>query len=80
MCRQISVYSFYHWATVVAQLVDQSLLTPEDQGSNPVVFNFIKHLLTVNCVEKSRKGRGNDTQNYLFKTFWASFTNAIKVL
>ena len=34
------------WAVVVvAKLAEQSLLTPEDQGSNPILK---EHLLTVN--------------------------------
>ena len=28
---------------VVAQLVEQSLLTPEIRGSNPVIDNFYSH-------------------------------------
>ena len=44
------------WVVVVAHLVERSLLTPEVRGSNPVIGNknYIEHLLTFNCIEKTK--------------------------
>ena len=43
------------WAVVVAQLVERLPPTLEIRGSNPVIGKtFIKHLFTVNCVEKTK--------------------------
>ena len=40
---------------VVAQLVEQLLLTPVVRGSNIVISKFyIEHLLTLNCIEKTK--------------------------
>ena len=42
-------------AVVVAQLVERSPPTPEIRSSYPVIGKtFIEHLLTVNCVEKTK--------------------------
>ena len=43
-------------AAVVAQLVEQSLPTPEVRGSTPVIHhqNFMKHLFSVNLIEKTK--------------------------
>ena len=35
--RYLVKKQFYLWAVVVAQLVEQSLLTPEVHGLNPVI-------------------------------------------
>ena len=46
-------------AVVVAQLVERSLPIPEVRSSNPVIGNilfiYIEHLFTVNCVLERRK-------------------------
>ena len=44
------------WAViVVAQLVEQSLRTPEACSSNRVIGKiYIEHLLKVNCIEKTK--------------------------
>ena len=40
----------------VAQLVERSLPIPEVCRSNPVIGKiYIEHLLTVNCIEKTKK-------------------------
>ena len=42
-------------AVLVAQLVERSLPIPEVHSSNPVVGKIqIEHLLTVNCIEKTK--------------------------
>ena len=50
-------------AVVVAQLVERLLPIPEVRGSNPVIgkilFLYIEHLFTVNCVLKRRKIKKN---------------------
>ena len=38
------------WAVVVAQLVEQSLLTPDIHSSNPVNF----YLPTANCIKQTK--------------------------
>ena len=47
---------------VVAQLVERSLPLQEVCSSNPVIGKkYIEHLITVNCVEKTKmKKRGQD--------------------
>ena len=42
----------------MAQLVEQSLPTPEVCSSKPVIGTFlIEHLFTVNSIEKPKKGK-----------------------
>ena len=39
---------YQEWAVVVAQVVEQSLPTPEIRGSNPVIRKiYIEHLLSI---------------------------------
>ena len=55
------------WAVVMAQLVEQSLLTPDVRGSNPVISKLhIVHLFTVNCIEKT-KIKKKEAGNTIFK-------------
>ena len=50
---------YWFWVVAVAQLVERSLPIPEVRSSNPVIgknlFNYIEHLLTVNCESERRK-------------------------
>ena len=44
---------------VVPQLVEWSLLTPEVRRWNPVIGKiYIKKLLTVNCIDKMKRKKG----------------------
>ena len=44
-----------YWAVVVAQLVEQLLLTTEVEGLNPVIGKlYTEHLFTVNCIEMTK--------------------------
>ena len=49
-------------AVVVAQLAEQSILTPEVPGLNSAISNFDKyHLFTLNCLKKAKiKKKGWD--------------------
>ena len=50
------------WAVIVAQLVDQSLPTPEIRNSNPVIGKiYIERLLSI--VLKKRKVRKEEAEN-----------------
>ena len=40
---------------VVAHLAEQLFPTSEDLGSNPIIGFFIKHLFSVNWIEKKDK-------------------------
>ena len=45
-----------NYAVVVAQLVEQSLLTPEIRGLNPVIGKMLSPKLSTNCIiEKTKK-------------------------
>ena len=52
------------WALGVAQLVERSLPTTDDFGSNPANFYF-EHLFTVNCKEKT-ENKEKETENGTF--------------
>ena len=43
------------WGVVVAQVVDRSLPTPEVHCSNPVIGKNLYWMLTVSCIEKTKK-------------------------
>ena len=47
-------------AVVVAQLVERLLPTSEVHGSNPVIGNNFYWMLTVNCIEKTKRKRGRE--------------------
>ena len=56
---------------VVVQLVEQWLLTPEGRGSNPVIDNFyIDHLITVNCIEKTKIKKKEAGNGPFFRTMF----------
>ena len=42
-------------AVVVAQLVERLLPTPQVCGSNPVIGENFIHLITINCIEKTKE-------------------------
>ena len=45
-----------HWAVVVSQLIERSLLTPEIHGPNPNIGNKIfRKQLSVNCCPEKMK-------------------------
>ena len=55
---------------VVAQLVEQSILTPEVRGSNPIIGKiYIAHLLTLNCIEKTKVKKKRPGMAHSFETF-----------
>ena len=53
---------------VVAQLVEQSLINPEVPGSNPVIVKiYIEHLVTVNCIEKTKRKKRTGMAHFFLK-------------
>ena len=46
------------WAVVVAQLVEQSLLTPEIRGLNPNIGKFDLPIVHLNRKDKKEKAAG----------------------
>ena len=48
--RSVQFLSYVQWGTGKMQ---QSLPTPEDQGSNPVVGTFIENVITVTKINKN---------------------------
>ena len=53
----------------MAQLVEQSLPTPEVHSSNPVIGKiYIEHWLTVNCIEKAKINKKRSVMAQFFFT------------
>ena len=56
-------------AVIVAQLVERSLPIPEVRNSNPVISKFcIEHLVTVNCIEKTKRKKKRLGMELFLKT------------
>ena len=52
----------------MAQLVEQSLINPEVPGSNPVIVKiYIEHLVTVNCIEKTKRKKRTGMAHFFKK-------------
>ena len=52
---QLRIQKLRCWAVVVAELVDQSLLTPDVRGSNPVIGkSYIEHCLRSTVLERHK--------------------------
>ena len=69
MCKHNERERLETWAVVVAQLVERLPQTPEACSLNPVIGQiYIDHLLTVNCIEKTKiKNRGREWPIFLQK-------------
>ena len=51
--RSVNIFDYWLWAVALAQLVDQSILTPEVRGSGPVISHCF--LFTVLKSRKNKK-------------------------
>ena len=63
-------FGFVVWAVVVAQLVEQSLPTPEICGSNPGIGKILSTNISTNClIEKTRIKKKMLGMAHLLKKF-----------